>query len=73
MCHPELNEIVSDRVAAFDAMLQKMCLISVGDAGLDTDDVMRFADDATSEEEIKQAVLEYADHYGLDVVGRGWL
>jgi len=46
--------------------------MTVADAGLDESDVDRYVDDAHSERDIAQSVLEYADDYDLEVRGRGW-
>jgi len=62
----------AQRHQLFDQKLKEMCFMTVADAGLDESDVDRYVDDAHSERDIAQSVLEYADDYDLEVRGRGW-
>lgn len=57
----------------FDQHLQRLCFLSVKDAGLDRSDVQRYVDGSASEADVIAAVREYADDYGLEVAGRGWV
>ncbi|MEY2117268.1 hypothetical protein [Rhodanobacter sp. FW106-PBR-R2A-1-13] len=61
-----------ERRELFDATLQKLCYISVADAGLSEMDVERYVDNACTPAGITDAVITYADHYDLEVSGRAW-
>lgn len=56
----------------FSEALQRLCLITVQDAGMSDADVDNYIGDAQSDKDYEQAVIAYADHFDMDVVGRGW-
>ncbi|AGG89024.1 hypothetical protein [Rhodanobacter denitrificans] len=56
----------------FSEALQRLCLITVEDAGMSDADVDNYIGDAQSAQDYQQAAIAYADDYDLDVVGRGW-
>lgn len=67
---PLTNE---QRDSLFDQHLQRLCGLSVQDAGLEQADVVRYVHDSHTERAVIDAVREYADDYDLDVIGRGWV
>ena len=62
-----------ERVRLFDTHLTRLCAITTVDAGLEESDVLRYVEDASTEDQVIRAVIEYADDYDLDLRGRGWV
>lgn len=56
----------------FDKVLREKCCITVADAGLSDAEVDLKVEGCNSTQEIVQSVLDYADDYDLEIVGRGW-
>lgn len=62
-----------ERRVRFDAHMRELLLMSVADAGLEESDVDRYVDDAVTDQDVRNAVKEYALDYDLTIYGQGWM